>query len=693
MANNKQKREKLFQGIADKSPGMIYVCRGRYLIYVNEKFEGITGYRREDLCSGNFDFMALIHPDSKNMAEAIFVRQANGESLDPYELKLITKHGRELTVINSTKPIDLEGKGAVLGIITDITDHKLAEDAVLDIAKIVSTGVGEEFFYSMARHLSRVLKSDYAYVAEVVPGKTNVARTLALIADGEFIDNLEVDIAGTPCETVRGKQTCSYPCNVRELFPDAHIMAELKVEGYAGTSLFDSSGKHLGLITVMYRKPIKNVRIVESMLQIFASRVSAEIERRHAEKALKKSETRLQESQHIAHIGSWEYDVVNNHLWWSDEVYSIFGLNCQETDLSIDTFMDAVHPDDRAKLNEQIQSGLSYRTDYRIVRSDRSVRYIHEEVRMVKDGDGNPQLIWGTAQDITDHKLSEAALKESEQKYRKLVEQANSDRKKTEAALIKHHEHLEELVEDRTHALLEVNKSLQDEVKVRKKVEKKLLEHQKQLRSLSSQLSLIEENEKRRVATELHDCIGQTLALSKIKLGLLSKATHSSDTKKNIREILQLIEQTIKETRTLTFELSPPILYELGLSQAIKWLIDQFRDKHALNIDLIDDGHDKPFDNNTRFFLFQAVRELLINVVKHAQATNVTIRVKRVDGKLNIVIEDNGKGFARPSVKYDGYGLFNIRERMNHINGQFEIESLPGHGTRVTLVAPLMLDH
>ncbi len=252
---------------------------------------------------------------------------------------------------------------------------------------------------------------------------------------------------------------------------------------------------------------------------------------------------------------------------------------------------------------------------------------------------------------------------------------------------------LEKTVKARTSELLRTNDSLEKEVGVRRQAEQKLLVYQKQLQSLTSQLSLIEENEKRRIATELHDCIGQTLALTKIKLGLLNKTAPSSDLKKLIKEILHLIEQTIKETRSLTFELSPPILYELGLNQAVKWLIDQFREKHGLNISFTDDGQNRPFNNNTRFFIFQAIRELLVNIVKHARSSNARIIMAGDNERLRIVIEDDGAGFPGPTDNYDGYGLFSIRERMNHINGEFEIISEHGQGTKVTLAIPFMCDH
>jgi len=238
---------------------------------------------------------------------------------------------------------------------------------------------------------------------------------------------------------------------------------------------------------------------------------------------------------------------------------------------------------------------------------------------------------------------------------------------------------------------------LNKEVLQRKQAEKQLAAYQADLRSLASQLTLAEERERRRLAVHLHDQIGQNLALSHIKLEELRASlleSRASELAGEVDNLARLLEQTIKETQSLTFKISPPILYELGLEAALESLTDQFSHQHGLIAYFECDRHPKPVDENLKVLLFQAVQELLVNVVKHAQARSLKVSMWREDGSLRIGVEDDGLGFdPRLPVyrqgKHGGFGLFSIRERLRPLGGNLEVKSEPGAGTEIVLSVPL----
>ncbi|WP_347489772.1 PAS domain S-box protein [Desulfoscipio sp. XC116] len=226
----------------------------------------------------------------------------------------------------------------------------------------------------------------------------------------------------------------------------------------------------------------------------------------------------------------------------------------------------------------------------------------------------------------------------------------------------------------------------------RKRAEDREAVYRERLQSLAVTLSLTEERERRRIATEIHDYIGQSLALTSIKLGLLKNLVE----KKNIglvEEIRYLVEESIRYTRSLTFDLSPPVLYELGFIAAVEWLCEQVQSRHRLLVRLEKDGIPENPDNETQVILFQAIRELLFNIVKHAQAQKVWINIKSdTENQISVSIEDDGVGFNplnKGLRRSEGFGHFSIRERVKYLGGKFEIESRPGKGTRVLLEAPL----
>ena len=208
---------------------------------------------------------------------------------------------------------------------------------------------------------------------------------------------------------------------------------------------------------------------------------------------------------------------------------------------------------------------------------------------------------------------------------------------------------------------------------------------------MASQLLLIEERERHRLATELHDQIGQSLVISKMKLDSLRHSVSSSESAEVVEEVSDCLGQVIQDTRTLTFDLSSPILYELGFEAAVaEWLDEQIRKKHGIKTDFEDDGQPKPLDDDIRVLLFRNVRELLVNVVKHANAQKVKVYIRKVDDQICVTVEDDGVGFdLAEAASKAGFGIFSIRERLEESGGHLEIKSEPGQGSRITMVAPL----
>lgn len=228
----------------------------------------------------------------------------------------------------------------------------------------------------------------------------------------------------------------------------------------------------------------------------------------------------------------------------------------------------------------------------------------------------------------------------------------------------------------------------------RKRAEEALMAYQSRLRFMASELALAEERERRRIAAGLHDYACQNLVLSKMKLQGL-RTPQPSGAEDQIADICKTLDSTIESVRGLTFDLSSPTLYKFGLEAAIKELIeDKLEAQHGIHCIFHDDGADKPLAEDVRILLFQSIRELLINIIKHARAQTVTIDIARLDDSIRITITDNGIGFDvtdaldNPSRSH-GFGLFSIKERLDFIGGHLDIDSRRGQGSQFTLVAHL----
>jgi PAS domain S-box-containing protein len=231
----------------------------------------------------------------------------------------------------------------------------------------------------------------------------------------------------------------------------------------------------------------------------------------------------------------------------------------------------------------------------------------------------------------------------------------------------------------------------------RKKAEEKIREHEEQLQLLASELSLAEERERRRIAAGIHDDIAQKLALAKLELQTIQNTISDRDVLTSLGNQCEIMDNIMEDARTLTFELSNPLLYEIGIEAAIEsWLTEQIHKKCGIKCKFVSQGADINLDEDIRVALYQGVRELLTNVVKHAKAKKVEVHIVKDYNQISATVKDDGIGMKK--LKYHpsesekrGFGLFNIKERLEHLGGNLNIKSTPKKGTNITMTIPLKL--
>ena len=258
---------------------------------------------------------------------------------------------------------------------------------------------------------------------------------------------------------------------------------------------------------------------------------------------------------------------------------------------------------------------------------------------------------------------------------------------------------LEQRVAERTFELARTVEALEGEIEQRVRAEEELKQANEQmaqradqLRRLAGELTAVEQAERKRLSRILHDGLQQHLASVKIQIGGLTEQIENEDVKQAMEEIEQILGEAMTMSRSLSAELSPPILYEGGLSKGLEWLIRWMREKHRFSVDLSLEAVPE-LSEDVKMLVFESVRELLFNALKHAKSSRARVRLESVgEGELRVTVSDEGAGFdptrLLPAGDGGGFGLFSIRERIGLIGGRLEIDSAPGRGSRMALTVP-----
>lgn len=245
---------------------------------------------------------------------------------------------------------------------------------------------------------------------------------------------------------------------------------------------------------------------------------------------------------------------------------------------------------------------------------------------------------------------------------------------------------------DAVRSLEELNNTL--EVRVEKRT-REVRARVAQLQKLSLQLVDAEFNERHRLAILLHDDIQQTLVAVKMHVGIRSESLGAEEQAQRLAFVREMLDHAIQSTRSLACDLAPPVLQH-GLGAALEWLAKWARERYLLQVELKTEEAAEPEDAGMRNFLFENVRELLLNVVKHAETNKVAIRLTRRHDMIHVQVEDSGRGFNVKAFKAKtgeiGFGLSTLGERLHLLGGQIEVKSSPGKGTCIELVVPVKAD-
>lgn len=236
-----------------------------------------------------------------------------------------------------------------------------------------------------------------------------------------------------------------------------------------------------------------------------------------------------------------------------------------------------------------------------------------------------------------------------------------------------------------------VNALRQERERIEREAQRKAEEHQQRLRGLAGELVRSEERQRKALADDLHDGISQNLATSLFSLRLLSDDSPQAKPPLPLPEVCDLLHTTLEQTRSLTFDISPPVLHDYGLEAALDWLAERVGERHGLAVSFRAQCSLPDRDEGLEVNLFRAAQELLNNVVKHSGATRAEVGLECFGGQMRLRVSDNGRGLVdKPGAPpgAGGFGLFSIRERLEALGGEMDIQSNPYQGCVITLRAP-----
>lgn len=627
----------------------------------------------------------IIPPEKMEEENRILDRIRRGERIRHYETVRLAKDGGRIDVSLTVSPIQ-DASGKIVGaskIARDITDRKRIE-AELERLRIRA---GADF--RGMKHLHRIsnrlvnkenMTSLFEEIIRAAVAVTEADKGAIQIADPEtgsleiaaqigFAPSFADRIGSVPGgrlasgEAMRSEKRVIVEDIAQSPLYENTLVREILlsdgIQSLQSTPLRSRSGKILGALSTHHADLGRPSEDKLQLLDLIARQAADFIDRLQAERSLAESRLRFETIFNSLGDAVVFADKDRRIVLVNPAFTQTFGYEPEEV-LGRNTRFLYDDPEDYHRQGrERYHLGLAsehvpFQIRYR--RKDGAVFWCETHGGRVRNPNGEPIGFLAIHRDITARKRDEDALRQN----RKALEDLN--------------ETLEKRVAERT----EESRRLTD-----------------QLRALAAELTRVEQRERKRLAEILHENLQQLLTAAQLKADWVLEHPRHEKSEASLSEIVSILKEAVDTSRSLTAELSPPVLADAGLAGGLSWLADHMEEKHGLRVSLKVDEAAEPPAEEIRLMLFQAVRELLLNVVRYAEVDEARLVLERTqDGITKLSVKDHGKGFDPDILRASGpkepetYGLFSIQQRLAHLGGRMELETKAGRGVTVTLYAP-----
>lgn len=668
---------------------------GKVIVAVSDQWLAVLGYRREEVlgCAAT----AFLTEQSRRLVESSVVPALLQHGhLHSVPCEIVKKDGTALTVLLSIA-VEHDEAGQVVRWFMVLSDQQQnqTERWLIELLRGFAITDQRDFFQTLVSHLADLLQVRNAFVTECVNRSLTRVRTLAFVQGRDFVENIEYDLAGTPCEGVMDGAICYYPEQLSTFFP-----TENNLTAYLGAPCYDSRGNLLGHLAVLNDKPLHCAAQDLAILELFAARAGAELERKQAVERVRAGQQGL---DHLnQQLATYNHDLAQQVAVRTCELERRRQVAEGLRDLL--TILNSNRP-----LQEILDYIVSAATQ--LLGTVSGAIYSlqpNQKTLVVQTTCGLPPAY---ATDLTfaadKSFLGQAIIKRQPVVVSNiaatLAEQQDSLDEQRQSLLTQHYHTLltvpllrqGQQTADKVYGALALyypeQRSFSDEeigLVVAFATQATLAIENAQLRQRVEQTAIL--TERSRLARELHDSVTQSLySMTLLSEGWRRMAVRGElgAVDERLAELGELSRQALKEMRLLVHELLPPALEKEGLLGALYQRIAAVEKRAGIDARLlVDQVIELP--SHLEAALYRITQEALNNALKHANATAVTVSLHTSADQVMLAINDNGKGFAQAN-SVGGLGLITMRERTEHLGGTFTVDSTPNQGVTIRVQVPL----